>query len=102
MMKVPCKYCHGRGGISVEGTSLAYRCPDCDGLGYTEHCDLCDEELGEDGYCHHCFAKCESCGVIFEKEEMQNNLCPDCMTPLSDPSDRSDKSDTINWEKITQ
>lgn len=30
---LPCRWCGGRGSISVDGGSLRYRCPDCDGTG---------------------------------------------------------------------
>lgn len=33
-MSARCRWCHGDGAISVErGSSLRYRCPDCNGSG---------------------------------------------------------------------
>ena len=34
-----CRYCHGRGCQSVDGGSLGYRCPDCNGSGREEEED---------------------------------------------------------------
>ena len=31
-----CEWCKGNGSISVDGGSLAYRCPDCGGSGEEE------------------------------------------------------------------
>ena len=34
-----CRWCRGNGSISVDGGSLAYRCPDCGGSGEEEDDD---------------------------------------------------------------
>jgi len=37
-----CQYCNGNGSLSVDGGSLAYRCPDCGGSGVEEE-DMTEE-----------------------------------------------------------
>jgi DnaJ-class molecular chaperone len=53
-----CKWCRGSGGISVDGGSLAYRCPNCDGSGkenpQEEECKSCGEWKETDGDCEYC------------------------------------------------
>lgn len=73
-----CKWCGGKGYQIVEsGSSLSYRCPDCYGTGYIPECDICGDEYYED-YCEECYAECEECGEVTQKEFMENGLCEDC------------------------
>jgi len=58
-----CKWCHGRGYLTVEpNSSLSYACTDCDGTGMEqpeeEECVVCGQmvEVDEDCDC------CEECG----------------------------------------
>ena len=53
-----CEWCKGRGGISVDGGSLAYCCPDCNGSGEEqpeeEECKDCGEWKEVDEDCANC------------------------------------------------
>lgn len=73
-----CPWCRGSGyELAEQGSSLAYRCPDCNGAGEIQRCGDCGEIIDGD-YCKNCYGECE-CGEIIEKKDLENGLCPECM-----------------------
>ena len=77
-----CPYCHGRGVEYVEPglSSLCYDCPDCNGTGYIDECDLCGNTK-EDGMCRDCETICDYCGCVrvVETEMATDTICTNCM-----------------------
>jgi hypothetical protein len=73
-----CKWCHGTGTEYVEpGSSLCYRCPDCNGTGYIPECDNFGREyVGE--YCDHCYTECDECGEVCLIDDIEKGICEDC------------------------
>ena len=78
-MSVTCRWCGGSGRQHIErGSSLSYRCPDCDGTGHLPECDVCGEPYSGD-YCEDCYAECEGCREVCLIENMQDGLCEACV-----------------------
>lgn len=72
-----CKYCSGWGVEYVDGSSLSYRCPDCDGTGYIPECEECGKEYSGN-YCEDCYDACIECGEYVPKEEIIDGRCECC------------------------
>jgi hypothetical protein len=72
-----CKYCAGWGVEYVDGSSLSYRCPDCDGTGYIPECEECGKEYSTE-YCEDCYARCCFCEGLYLKSELHDDVCDEC------------------------
>ena len=72
-----CKFCNGWGVEYVDGTSLRFKCQDCNGTGKIPECDECGIEYNGE-YCEECYAPCKECGAVTLTDALENGRCADC------------------------